>query len=60
MYPAGDAAIEILQQAREYPFKDIKAGAEKKLSDESRIGSAYWNRGLGAAAVTGVYSSKNA
>tara|TARA_B100000131_G_scaffold205458_1_gene197578 strand:+ start:1 stop:810 length:810 start_codon:yes stop_codon:yes gene_type:complete len=60
MYPAGDAAIGTYAVANalpgEYPLvKDIKAkvyGAGKgNLADESRIGSVYWNRGLGAAVM---------
>lgn len=69
MFPAGEAAVGTYAMAnalpgQDYPLvKGIKEqvyGAGKgNLSDESRIGSVYWNRGLGAA-VMWVEALKNA
>jgi len=61
MFPAGDAAIGTYAMANALPGADfplVKAikeqvyGAGKgNLNDESRLGSVYWNRGLGAAVM---------
>jgi branched-chain amino acid transport system substrate-binding protein len=60
MYPAGDAAIGTYAVANalpgEYPLvKDIKdkvyGSGKGNLADPNRIGSVYWNRGLGAAVM---------
>jgi len=61
MYPAGDAAVGTYAMANALPGADfplVKAikeqvyGAGKgNLNDESRLGSVYWNRGLGAAVM---------
>ena len=61
MYPAGDAAVGTYAVANalpgaEYPLvaaiKEQVYGAGKgNLNDESRVGSVYWNRGLGAAVM---------
>lgn len=69
MFPAGDAALGTYAMANALPGQDyplVKAikeqvyGAGKgNLSDQSRIGSVYWNRGLGAA-VMWVEALKNA
>ncbi|MDX2289914.1 MAG: ABC transporter substrate-binding protein [Hyphomicrobiaceae bacterium] len=69
MFPAGDAAVGTYAMANalpgdQYPLvKKIKEqvyGAGKgNLSDTNRIGSVYWNRGLGAA-VMWVEALKNA
>ena len=59
MYPAGDAAVGTYAMANALPgdefplvqaIKEQVYGAGKgNLADESRIGTVYWNRGLGAA-----------
>ncbi|MEM1361609.1 MAG: ABC transporter substrate-binding protein [Pseudomonadota bacterium] len=59
MFPAGDAATGTYAMANALPgdqfplvqaIKEQVYGAgEGNLADESRIGSVYWNRGLGAA-----------
>ena len=59
MYPAGDAATGTYAMANALPgtnFPLVQAiqeqvyGAGKgNLADESRVGTVYWNRGLGAA-----------
>lgn len=69
MFPAGEAAVGTYAMANALPGQDyplVKAikeqvyGAGKgNLADESRIGSVYWNRGLGAA-VMWVEALKNA
>lgn len=69
MGPAGDSATGTYAMANALPGKDyplVKAieeqvyGAGKgNLSDPSRIGSVYWNRGLGAA-VMWVEALRNA
>ena len=69
MYPAGDAAVGTYAVANalpgaEYPLvaaiKEQVYGAGKgNLNDESRVGSVYWNRGLGAA-VMWIEALKNA
>ena len=68
MYPAGDAAIGTYAVANalpgEYPLvKDIKdkvyGSGKGNLADPNRIGSVYWNRGLGAA-VMWIEALKNA
>jgi branched-chain amino acid transport system substrate-binding protein len=61
MYPAGDSATGTYAMANALPGQDyplVKAIKEQvygsgngNLSDESRIGSVYWNRGLGAAVM---------
>ncbi|MEM7430180.1 MAG: ABC transporter substrate-binding protein [Pseudomonadota bacterium] len=69
MYPAGDAAKGTYAMANALPgdqfplVKKIKEqvyGAGKgNLADEKRVGSVYWNRGLGAA-VMWIEALKNA
>tara|TARA_B100000579_G_scaffold255318_1_gene210201 strand:- start:259 stop:810 length:552 start_codon:yes stop_codon:yes gene_type:complete len=69
MYPAGDAAKGTYAVANALPGADfplVKAikeqvyGAGKgNLADPKRIGSVYWNRGLGAA-VMWVEAMRNA
>ncbi|MEM7210063.1 MAG: ABC transporter substrate-binding protein [Pseudomonadota bacterium] len=69
MYPAGEAAVGTYAVANALPgaefplvqkIKDQVYGAGKgNLADESRIGSVYWNRGLGAA-VMWIEAMKNA
>lgn len=69
MYPAGDSATGTYAMAnalpgQDYPLvqaiKETVYGAGKgNLADENRIGSVYWNRGLGAA-VMWVEALKNA
>ncbi|MEM9342192.1 MAG: ABC transporter substrate-binding protein [Pseudomonadota bacterium] len=59
MYPAGEAATGTYAMANALPgdqfplvqaIKEQVYGAgEGNLADESRIGTVYWNRGLGAA-----------
>ncbi|MEM9812943.1 MAG: ABC transporter substrate-binding protein, partial [Pseudomonadota bacterium] len=59
MYPAGDAAEGTYAMANALPGTDfplVQAITEQvygsgngNLADESRIGTVYWNRGLGAA-----------
>jgi branched-chain amino acid transport system substrate-binding protein len=61
MIPAGDSATGTYAMANALPGKDfplVKAIEEQvygagmgNLSDPSRIGSVYWNRGLGAAVM---------
>lgn len=61
MYPAGEAARGTYAMANALPGQDfplVKAIKEQvygaglgNLADESRIGSVYWNRGLGAAVM---------
>lgn len=69
MYPAGDSAVGTYAMANALPGRDyplVKAIQEQvygagqgNLADESRIGSVYWNRGLGAA-VMWVEALRNA
>ncbi|MCY4305066.1 MAG: ABC transporter substrate-binding protein [Aestuariivita sp.] len=69
MFPAGDAATGTYAMANALPgdqfplvnaIKEQVYGAGKgNLADESRIGSVYWNRGLGAA-VMWIEAIKNA
>lgn len=69
MFPAGDSATGTYAMAnalpgKEYPLvqaieEQIYGAGEGNLSDTSRIGSVYWNRGLGAA-VMWVEALKNA
>ncbi|MEM8776240.1 MAG: ABC transporter substrate-binding protein [Pseudomonadota bacterium] len=59
MFPAGDAATGTYAMANAlpgdtYPLvekikEQIYAAGEGNLADESRVGTVYWNRGLGAA-----------
>lgn len=69
MYPAGDAAIGTYAMANalpgdSYPLvaaikEQVYGSGQGNLSDESRVGSVYWNRGLGAA-VMWIEAMKNA
>ena len=69
MYPAGDSAIGTYAVANALPGDDFPLVAAIKeqvygagkgnLADESRVGSVYWNRGLGAA-VMWIEALKNA
>ena len=69
MFPAGEAAVGTYAVANalpgdDYPLvaaiKEQVYGAGKgNLNDESRVGSVYWNRGLGAA-VMWIEAMKNA
>lgn len=61
MYPAGDSATGTYAMAnalpgKQYPLvqaieEQVYGAGEGNLADESRIGSVYWNRGLGAAVM---------
>lgn len=61
MYPAGDSATGTYAMAnalpgKQYPMvqaieEQVYGAGEGNLADESRIGSVYWNRGLGAAVM---------
>ena len=69
MYPAGDSATGTFAMANALPgdqfplvqrIKEQVYGAGKgNLAEESRIGSVYWNRGLGAA-VMWIEAMRNA
>ena len=69
MFPAGDAAKGTYAMANALPGDSYPLVAAIKeqvygaglgnLSDESRVGSVYWNRGLGAA-VMWIEALKNA
>jgi len=69
MYPAGDSAVGTYAMANALPGRDfplVQAIEEQvygagmgNLSDANRIGSVYWNRGLGAA-VMWVEALRNA
>jgi len=69
MYPAGEAAVGTYAVANALPGKDyplvqkieeqVYGADEGNLADTSRIGSVYWNRGLGAA-VMWIEALKNA
>jgi branched-chain amino acid transport system substrate-binding protein len=69
MNPAGDSATGTYAMANALPGKDfplvqaieeeVYGAGEGNLADESRIGSVYWNRGLGAA-VMWIEALKNA
>lgn len=69
MYPAGDSAKGTYAMANALPGQDyplVQAIKEQvygagmgNLADENRIGSVYWNRGLGAA-VMWIEALKNA
>jgi branched-chain amino acid transport system substrate-binding protein len=69
MYPAGDSATGTYAMANALPGQDyplVQAIKEQvygtgmgNLADQNRIGSVYWNRGLGAA-VMWVEALKNA
>lgn len=61
MYPAGDSAIGTYAVANALPGADyplvakikeqVYGSGEGNLNDDSRVGSVYWNRGLGAAVM---------
>ncbi|MGF1502757.1 MAG: ABC transporter substrate-binding protein [Paracoccaceae bacterium] len=69
MYPAGQSATGTYAMANALPGQDyplvqaikdqVYGAGEGNLADESRIGSVYWNRGLGAA-VMWIEALKNA
>ncbi|MEM7074432.1 MAG: ABC transporter substrate-binding protein [Pseudomonadota bacterium] len=69
MFPAGDSATGTYAMAnalpgQEFPLveaikEQVYGGGKGNLADESRIGSVYWNRGLGAA-VMWIEALKNA
>ncbi|MBZ8117597.1 ABC transporter substrate-binding protein [Roseovarius sp. LXJ103] len=69
MYPAGDSATGTYAMANvlpgmEFPLvasikEQVYGAGEGNLADESRVGSVYWNRGLGAA-VMWIEALKNA
>ena len=69
MYPAGDSATGTYAMANALPGQDyplvqaikeqVYGAGKGNLADEARIGSVYWNRGLGAA-VMWVEALKNA
>ena len=69
MYPAGDSATGTFAMANALPgdqfplvqrIKEQVYGAGKgNLAEESRVGSVYWNRGLGAA-VMWIEAMRNA
>lgn len=61
MYPAGDAAKGTYAMANalpgdQYPLvqrikEQVYGSGKGNLADEKRVGSVYWNRGLGAAVM---------
>jgi branched-chain amino acid transport system substrate-binding protein len=61
MFPAGDSAVGTYAMANalpgdEYPLvqrirEQVYGAGMGNLSDENRIGTVYWNRGLGAAVM---------
>ena len=69
MYPAGDSATGTYAMANALPGQDyplvqaireqVYGAGKGNLADPSRIGSVYWNRGLGAA-VMWVEALRNA
>ncbi len=69
MFPAGDSATGTYAMANALPGQDyplvqaikeqVYGAGDGNLADESRIGSVYWNRGLGAA-VMWIEALKNA
>ncbi len=69
MYPAGDAAVGTYAMANalpgtEFPLvqrikEQVYGAGEGNLNDPDRVGTVYWNRGLGAA-VMWIEAMKNA
>ena len=61
MYPAGDSAVGTYAVANalpgdEFPLvaaikEQVYGSGKGNLADDSRVGSVYWNRGLGAAVM---------
>jgi branched-chain amino acid transport system substrate-binding protein len=69
MFPAGDSSVGTYAMANslpgsEYPLvaaikEQIYGAGDGNLSDESRVGTVYWNRGLGSA-IMWVEALRNA